>query len=155
MTQTIDIPGLPNLMNPEAGYASGGQPSAEQLEAAAKAGVSRVINLRPASEDAGYDEAAKATALGLDYTVLAIAGLPDLSANKVRQLDALMAQSPATPTLIHCASGNRVGALMALRAAWLQGKSIDDALDIGRRWGLTNIEAAVRLILERVATTKN
>lgn len=147
MTQTIDIPGLPNLMNPEAGYASGGQPSAEQLEAAAKAGVSRVINLRPASEDAGYDEAAKAASLGLDYAVLAVAGPQDLSADKTRQLDALLAAQLGTPTLIHCASGNRVGALMALRAAWLQGKSVDDALDIGRRWGLTKMEAAVRQIL--------
>ncbi len=147
MPQTFDIPGLPNLMTPEPGYASGGQPSADQLKTAAKAGLGRIINLRPSGEDAGYDEAATAAALGLNYTVLGVSGPQDLTPDKARQFDALLAEHSGTPTLIHCASGNRVGALMALRAAWLQGKTTDEALDIGRRWGLTKMEATVRQIL--------
>ena len=143
----IEIPGLPNLMNPATGYVSGGQPDPTQLEAAAGAGVRRVINLRPPSEDAGYDEPAKAAALGLDYEVLAIAGAQDLSRANAERLDALLSAGGEKPTLIHCASGNRVGALMALRAAWLQGKSTEESLEIGRRWGLTKMEGAVRQIL--------
>jgi|GEM_PF-4865016 len=101
MTQTIDIPGLPNSTQPEPGYVSGGQPSVDQLDAAAKVGVGRIINLRPASEDAGYDEAAKAAALGMDYSVVAIAGPQDLSIDMARQLDELLLQSLVTPTLNH------------------------------------------------------
>lgn len=140
-------PRLSTFAKPEAGALSGGQPDVEQLRAAAAAGIRRVINLRPASEDAGYDEAATADALQLDYQQLPIAGPQDLNADNVRKLDALLTAGAGTPTLIHCASGNRVGALMALRAAWIQGKSTAEALEIGRRWGLTKMEAAVSQLL--------
>lgn len=148
MTRKINIPGLPNQRNPEPGFVSGGQPSAKQLEAAANDGLGSVINLRPTSEDSGYDEAAKAAELGLDYTVLGIADANDMTADNARKLDQLLAHSADTPTLVHCASGNRVGALMALRAAWVQGKSKDEAIAIGRRWGMTNAEAAVNQLLD-------
>jgi len=140
-------PRLSTFTKPEAGALSGGQPDAEQLRAAAAAGIRRVINLRPGSEDAGYDEAAAAAALDLDYQLLPIAGPQDLNADNVRKLDALLVAGVGTPTLIHCASGNRVGALMALRAAWIQGNTMDQALEIGRRWGLTKMEPAVRQLL--------
>lgn len=148
MTQQIDIPGIPNLLNPEPGFISGGQPGPEQLEAAAQAGVGQVINLRPTWEDAGYDEAAKATELGLSYEVLGISGPQDLSPENARKLDELLAQGNGNTTLVHCASGNRVGALMALRAAWVYNKPKAEALDIGRRWGMTNAEAAVSQLLD-------
>lgn len=148
MTTTPDIPGLPNLKNPEPGYASGGQPSPEQLEAAAGSGLGCVINLRPPEEDAGFDEAAKAGELGIDYSVVGIAGMPDLNLENARKLDALIAEHENSPTLIHCASGNRVGALMALRAAWVQGKSKEEAMETGRSWGLTKLEGAVEQILD-------
>lgn len=147
MTEDSDISGIPNLLTPEPGYLSGGQPNPGQLEAVANKGVSHVINLRPPSEDHGYDEAAKADELGLHYSVLGIAGTQDLNTENARELDNLLAQSSDTPTLVHCASGNRVGALMALRAAWVQGKSKDEALDIGRRWGMTNAEGTVSQLL--------
>lgn len=140
-------PRLNAFAKSEADALSGGQPDAEQLKAAAAAGIRRVINLRPASEDAGYDEAAAAAALKLDYQLLPIAGPQDLTADNVRKLDALLAAGAGAPTLIHCASGNRVGALMALRAAWLQQQPTEAALDIGRRWGLTKMEPAVRQLL--------
>jgi|SRR5699024_1035256 len=147
MTDTIDIPDLVNQLHPEPGYVTGGQPTPEQLETAARNGIRRVINLRPPTEDAGYDEAEQADQLGLEYTVLPIAGAPDLTRDNAEQLDALLAGDESAPTLVHCASGNRVGALMALRAAWVHGKSADEALAIGRRWGLTRAEAAVASLL--------
>lgn len=148
MTQEIDIPGIPNLLNPAPGFISGGQPGSEQLEAAADSGVGNVINLRPESEDAGFDEAAKLAELGMTYTVLGIAGPQDLSADNARKLDKLLEQSGDTTTLVHCGSGNRVGALMALRAAWVQGKSRDQALEVGRQWGLTKLEGVVSQLLD-------
>ncbi|HLQ86606.1 MAG TPA: sulfur transferase domain-containing protein [Salinisphaeraceae bacterium] len=147
MTDTYDIPGMPNLRHPETGYASGGQPDPDQLQAAADAGIGCVINLRPPSEEHGYDEAAKAAELGLAYHVLGIAGPQDLTLDNARKLDTLLDEHAAMPTLVHCASGNRVGALMALRAAWVQGKSKEEALAIGRRWGLTKAEAAIDKLL--------
>jgi hypothetical protein len=40
---------------------------------------------------------------------------------------------------------------MALRAASLQGMSNDDAVEIGRAWGLGSLEPAVRERLAREA----
>jgi hypothetical protein len=47
-------------------------------------------------------------------------------------------------TLVHCGSSNRVGALLALRAAWLKGATLEAALAAGRSAGLTGLESAVR-----------
>jgi len=52
-----------------------------------------------------------------------------------------------SPVLVHCMSGNRVGALFALRAFWLQGMSAVEALAVGRRYGLTKLEPLVVQIL--------
>jgi hypothetical protein len=46
--------------------------------------------------------------------------------------------------MVHCASGNRVGALLALRANRLEGASPEDALELGLDAGLTRLEPAVR-----------
>jgi len=148
MTDQIDIPGIPNLKHPARGYISGGQPSPEQLQAAADAGVGHIINLRPVTEDAGYDEPAKAKELGLSYSVLGIAGAQDLTADNAHRLDQMLTQHGDTTTLVHCASGNRVGALMALRAAWVQHKPKAEAMAIGREWGMTNAEKAVDRLLD-------
>ncbi len=52
------------------------------------------------------------------------------------------------PVLVHCGSGNRVGAIHALGAHYIDGQSIDDALVVGRSTGLTGFEPRVRELLE-------
>ncbi|MGH8110890.1 MAG: beta-lactamase hydrolase domain-containing protein [Rhodanobacteraceae bacterium] len=144
----VDVEGLPNLKHPAPDCIVGGQPTPDQLAGAARAGVRRVINLRGASEDAGYDEAACAAELGLEYHAVPITGPQDLTLEKARELDALLTAANGPTTLIHCASGARVGALMALRAGWLQGQATDAAIASGRRWGLApKYEPVVRQLL--------
>jgi len=58
-----------------------------------------------------------------------------------RTFDQLLAKSPR-PVLIHCSSGNRVGAMLALRAK-LNGASSDQALAFGIAGGLTGSKAAI------------
>lgn len=147
----FDIPGLPNQMHGAPGYASGGQPTEAQLAAAARNGLQQIINLRSASEDTGFDEAGAAARLGLRYAVLGIAGPQDLTIENVRRFDALLAQSQGVPTLVHCGSGNRVGAMIALRAGWLQGAPTSEALATGRCWGLTKLEPVVSQLLTEKA----
>lgn len=138
---------MPGFLAPAVGQLAGGQPTEVQLRGAAGKGLKRVINLRPESEDHGFDEVAVNADCGLQYAVLPIAGAQDLTRENAERLDALLAEAGDEPTLVHCASGNRVGALMALRAAWLQGASTDDALALGRRWGLTRMEPVVAELL--------
>lgn len=126
---------------------TGGQPSAQQLRDAAHAGVTTVIDLRMPQEDRGYDEAAAAEQLGLRYVRLPIEGAGGISEANARTLDRLLRQDTGT-TLLHCASGNRAGALLALAQARVHGASPDAALQFGRDAGLTSLEPAVRAALE-------
>src|SRR5690606_39211066 len=112
------------------------------------AGIRRVINLAPASETPGFDEAAAVRAVGMRYDALPIAGAGDLDREAVLDFDQLL-QAAGGPTLVHCGSGNRVGALVALRAAWLQGADEEAAVEEGRRWGLGGLEGEVRQRIAR------
>lgn len=139
---------LARFATPAEGIRSGGRISATDLPALQAAGVTRVIDLTPDAETPDFDEAAAVRAAGLRYDNLPIAGAVDLDREAVEAFDALLAKD-AGPALVHCASGNRVGALAALRAAWLQGADDDAALAEGRRWGLTGLEPVVRQQLLR------
>lgn len=138
---------LPMGGNPAPNLLTAGQPSGAELEALAAAGLKHVINLRPLAEDAGFDEAALVSRLGLSYTVIPVAGPGDINDNNMRLLDAALASAGNNPTLVHCASSNRVGALLALRAARIQGQSAEQALAFGRAAGLTKMEPLVQQLL--------
>lgn len=51
------------------------------------------------------------------------------------------------PVALACASGNRVGVLLAARAFWFDGASPDQALTLGKQAGLTRLEPVVRSLL--------
>ncbi|GAC1625998.1 MAG: sulfur transferase domain-containing protein [Nevskia sp.] len=137
---------VPNRQQPSPTLVTGGAPDVAALQAAAAAGVQYVFDLRPASEWS-YDEASTVAGLGMRFLHLPIAGAQDFTPETVRAFDALLAQAGAAPTLLHCASGNRVGALMALRAAWLRKVPVDEAMAIGRAHGLTRMEPVVQGLL--------
>ena len=66
----------------------------------------------------------------------------------IARLGAQLVSDPAQgPLLLHFATGNRVGALTALKAVWLDGMTPDAALVLGRATGLTRLEPAVRAAL--------
>ena len=128
------------------GVLTGGQPSVEQLEAAAGYGFRTVINLRGASEGGtGREEVEQA---GMSYVSIPVEGVAGLTVENAQALvDALNVAE--YPLIVHCGSSNRVGALFALKAFHLDGRSAEDALEIGRRAGLTRLESAVRTRLRR------
>ena len=124
------------------GLTSAGQPSEAALEVFADVGYVAIIDLRGAEEDRGLDEASVVDELGMHYVALPIAGRDAINFDNARKLDELLAGFDG-PVLLHCAGGNRVGALLALRA-YLHGASEDAALDYGREGGLTKLEDTVR-----------
>lgn len=137
-------PDIPNFqkVGPQA-YAAG-QPPASAFDALSARGVRHVINLRPMAEGPDFNEAAAATAAGMAYYNIPIAGADDLDRANVERLDAVLARTGDQGFLLHCASSNRVGALMALRSAWLEDAPASEALAKGRRWGLSSLESVVR-----------
>lgn len=135
---------LPNGLEPLPGVVVGGQPTRDQLDEAAARGLKTVINLRAEGEsDIGR---ADVEARGMTYVALPIAGTQDLTAANAAALDAALAAAEQ-PVMVHCGSGNRVGALFALRAHYLDGAAAEEALAFGKEAGLTRLEGAVREVL--------
>ena len=151
---TMPSPVLERFANPVAGVHSGGRITADDLSALRAAGIRHVINLAPASETPGFDEAEAARAAGMRYDPLPITGAGDLDREAVVAFDRLL-QAADAPALVHCGSGNRVGALVALRAALLQGADEESAVEEGRRWGLTGLEGEVRQRIARERCVAN
>jgi len=141
---------LPSHIAVDSRFHVSAQPTAEALAKLPAAGVRTVINLRPASEAPGLDEKSVVEGAGMKYLSLPIAGVAGLTRDNVGAFDRLLADAGAGDgkVLMHCASGNRVGAMMALRARWVQGKSVDEALAIGRGAGLKGLEADVKSLLQ-------
>jgi uncharacterized protein (TIGR01244 family) len=131
---------------PRAGLRTGGQPTAQDLVRLQAQGVRTVIDLRGRDEDRGFDEAAEATRLGLAYVALPIAGKNDITPASADALQALLDEH-GDGVLLHCASGNRVGALLALAAA-RAGVPAAEALAFGREAGLASLEPVVAAQLD-------
>lgn len=134
---------LPNLANPQPGLYTAGRLAAGDVAALEPAGIRHIIDLTVDSETPDFDEAAAMRTAGIRYDNLPIAGAQDLTRERVAEFDRLLSQSEG-PLLVHCASSNRVGAMAALRAAWLEGKPVEEAIAEGRAWGLRSLETAVR-----------
>jgi uncharacterized protein (TIGR01244 family) len=152
-TQTIHI-NIDKLetsddLKPVDGITSAGQPDAEQLALFAKAGYVAVIDLRGIEENRGLDEADAVSKLDMLYVNLPLASADAVNFENAVKLDETL-NGIDGPVLLHCGSGNRVGALLALRES-LNGASDEDALSYGRAAGLTRLEDVVR---ERLAEKK-
>lgn len=127
---------------PRTGLHTGGQPSLGQLDALRAQGVHTVIDLRADGEDRGYDEASELQRRKLRYLRLPIAGAQDLTPANAAALKRLLAGS-GDGVLLHCASGNRVGALLALMAAQEERLPPAQALELGKQAGLKSLAPAV------------
>jgi len=139
--------GVANAAEPLPGLLTAAQPDEAQLAALTDAGVGTAISFRPRDESgAGWEEAFAADR-ALDFHRIPVAGASDLSREAVEELDRLLAEAGNGPTLLYCASSNRVGALLALRAYWLQGVPSQEALQLGREAGLRGLEPAVAELL--------
>lgn len=133
---------LPEGASPFEGVVTAAQPSQEQLESLG-GHFGTVVNLRPHDEEGAWDEGELVDASGATYVHVPIAGPKDLTRDNVERLHEVLRKSERL-TLVHCSSSNRVGALFSLRAHWIQGKTVGEALEVGRKAGLTRLEEAVR-----------
>lgn len=122
----------------------------EKVIALATAGVELVINLQP-NDELSFDESAAVKRAGMQYEHLPINGAAELKQLKILAFDNLLRQHHGKKMALHCGSGNRVGAAMALRAGWLRGRKMDTAMARGRSHGLTKLEQEVhnRLLVPR------
>lgn len=129
-------------VTPVGGVTSSGQPDADALAVFRDSGYVAVIDLRGASEDRGLDEKAAVESLGMSYIPFPIASRDDINFEAAEQLSTLIGSQDG-PVLVHCASGNRVGAMLALIES-LEGADDEAAIAAGREGGLTGHEDVVR-----------
>jgi uncharacterized protein (TIGR01244 family) len=138
---------LKNANNYTNQHITGGQPSIADLDKLAKADVKIVINLRGNGEFSAFNEREVVERLGMTYISLPIASAEDINVININKFHQLLGSSDSR-TLVHCASGNRVGAFFALEAHQFGNKSKAEAITIGKKTGLTRLENKVFKIID-------
>jgi len=129
-----------------------GQLSLKDIEDAAEAGVSTIINNRPDNEEAGqlgHQEAAQlAEKLGIDYHFLPMVNGQPLPPTLVDDFKNAIDNSNG-PVLAHCRSGMRSSFIWALGQISAGSISPDLAIEAGNNAGIPLHNA--RAVLESVA----
>jgi uncharacterized protein (TIGR01244 family) len=128
---------IPNYKLIAPGLAAAGQPSAEALAQLKEYGFRTVINLRTAEEGAEL-EGEKLRAMGLAYLWVPITAA-SFSLKDVQAVGRVLSDPAAGPVLLHCASSNRVGGVLAVLAAQ-KGAGLAEAVEQGKAAGLKSAE---------------
>ena len=137
------LPEIAHAVSPEPGMVAAGRLGPADMARLRASGIRQVIDLTPDAETPDFDEAAAVRAAGLVYSNLPLDGPAALTHANVRAFHELL-RDARRPVLVHCSSGNRAGAIAALRAAWVEGRSTEDAIALGKTWGLKGLEGEVR-----------
>ena len=129
------LSGVANASQPLPHLVTGGQPMAAHLSALKQAGAEVVLDIRDPMEPRPLDEPAIVRGLGLAYEQVTVrqGALDDQVMDTV--LDVLR-RHEGKPTLLHCASGNRVGGPLIAYLVLDKGMSEDEAIETAMRAGL-------------------
>lgn len=123
---------LPNVI-------TGGQPTAEQIEALKNAGGGIVLDLRDPMEPRPVDESTLVRRLGMEYVNIPVraGALDDVTLERI--LGVLRSAGDRT-VFVHCGSGNRVAGALLPHLILDQGMEEQDAIDQAMRVGLRSAE---------------
>ena len=129
------------------GLLTAGQISQAQLDALAQRGYTTFVSLRLPDEDGAGWEEAYAAQRGVSFERIPVAHAEGLTRENVEALDRALKAVGEGKTVLYCGSANRVGALLALRASWLEGATPEEAMALGRAAGMTRLEPDVARLL--------
>ena len=146
--QTPPLVPIPNARVTKTGLLIGGQPSPDQLKTIEEAGYRTVISLRAESEPGDEGEQAYVERLGMKFVSIPVPGPAGLTEANARALAGALEEQDALPAVVHCRSGQRVSALLGLKAFVVDRVSATAAIDLAKSLGLTKLETALR---ERIA----
>ena len=132
-TLKADVPRLLCLTD---SYATGGQPTEQAYSKLASNGFRSVLNLRTATEGVDLEkERAAVEQSGMRYLSIPIVGSAP-RAEQAEEFVRVVKEKANQPMLIHCGSGNRVGAFMMIYRVVEQGWREEDALEEAVKIGL-------------------
>jgi protein tyrosine phosphatase (PTP) superfamily phosphohydrolase (DUF442 family) len=140
---------IPNARQAMPGVTTGGKPSEAHLRQAKELGYRSVISLLPEADTPG--EADVVRSLGMNFVSIPIADASALTEENARRLAAAMDAPGAKPLLLHCGTGNRAGALLALKAFYLEAATPAEALDRGTRAVMTSLRPQVEAKMQQAA----
>ena len=140
---------MKNAAQPFEHIITGGQPSLNDLKSLKAQGVTNIINLRGKGESVDFKESVEAKKMGFNYVSLEIADASAVSIDNAKKLDKLL-KGMAGTTLVHCGSSNRVGALFAIKAVVVDGKSHDEAIVEGLNAGLKSLRQKTEAVIATV-----
>jgi len=133
--QVTEVSGVKNLSRDGRIYVAGA-PTPEGLRQLKQRGVTTVIDLRTETE-AGTQEAQAAQAEGLNYIHIPMAS-DKLTEQQIDAFMEAMQTSDGDPVLVHCASGNRAGAMYGLYLGKSGQCPASEALRRAKAAGLKN-----------------
>ena len=141
---------LPNRQVPFDGVLTGGQPTFDQLKQAAETGFKAVINLRTDNELPDPDqELTWVEGCGMKYIHIPVIVTDGFTPQNAKVFSGALSKPENYPLIVHCKSGERVGAMFTLKAFHIDEKDLEEALLIGERAGLIKLAPTVKKILER------
>ncbi len=129
------------------GMLLGGRPSALEFKKMSEGNYRTVIDLRSFAETGVEEDRQLIEKFGMTAINIEVAGAKGLTREATSAFDEALSSAEG-PIVVCCASGNRVGALLALRAFWIQGKTVEESLTVGQLAGLIGLESTVRDLLE-------
>lgn len=139
----------PYLFNTNSSQICSGQISPQDVATLKQEGFFHVINLRGRNEMPSPQEEKNWFAdTGITYHHLNISNANDLSKDNVKVFAQMLEDIGSEKTLVHCGSSNRVGAMYALKAYWLDGQSKEESLSIGEQAGLTGLRDTVLALMD-------
>ena len=150
---TMDPAAIPNYTRVRPGLAAAGKPSPAAIGHLKEQGFKTVIDLR--SENEGLaEEKASVEGQGLRYVSVPMTAASFTLAD-ARKVKSVIEDPASGPVLLHCASSNRVGGVIAVIEA-KNGKSLEQAIEEGKKAGLRSdpMVEAVRRVLAEPAPAK-
>ncbi|MBM7072015.1 hypothetical protein JQC92_08230, partial [Shewanella sp. 202IG2-18] len=89
------------------------------------------------------------------YENIPVSGGSDITLENAKKVRNFFSSCDNETVVIHCRSANRNGAIMALAAFAFDGKNSEEAISIGKDWGLEKLESKVRSEFEHMSSTKH
>lgn len=133
------LAGLPNLAESVPGWATGGQPTEQQIKAFKAAGGEVVLDNRDPMEPRPFDEPATVRSAGLEYVSLPIVH-GAVTTDTMKQMHQMLKKLEGKKALLHCSSGNRTAAAMIPYLMIDKKMDEEDAVDLAMRSGLRSAE---------------
>lgn len=129
----LKLDGIKNVVLLEEDIVSGGPPSEDDVRKAKAMGIKTVIDLRRSEKI----DAEKVFVLSEDLKYFNIpVTLETLSRKQVDAVAEILSNPDNRPILLHCGSGNRVGALWALYSKFYKGLDEEEAYQEGLKKGM-------------------